>query len=63
MSVKTSARIFLIRHGETNWTVGGKHASTTEVPLSKEGERQVEEARNAYVGAGKLIDPTNVAQM
>lgn len=58
-----SARVFLIRHGDTAWTVGGKHMSFTDVPMSKEGERQVEETRNCYIGRDKLIDPENVLRM
>lgn len=58
-----SARVFLIRHGETSWSVGGKHASFTDVPMSREGERQVEETRDCYIGRNKLIDPENVVRM
>ncbi|BCR92737.1 phosphoglycerate mutase family protein [Aspergillus chevalieri] len=55
-----SARVFLIRHGDTAWSVGGKHASFTDVPMSREGEGQVEETRDCYIGRHKLIDPENV---
>lgn len=58
-----SARIFLVRHGETEWSRGGKHTSTSEVPLSKEGEKQVERAREAFVGEGKLINPFDICRM
>ncbi|EYE95064.1 phosphoglycerate mutase family protein [Aspergillus ruber CBS 135680] len=58
-----SARVFLIRHGETSWSVGGKHASFTDVPMSREGERQVEETRDCYIGRNKLIDPENVVRI
>ncbi|KAL2217645.1 phosphoglycerate mutase family protein [Thermoascus aurantiacus ATCC 26904] len=58
-----SARIFLVRHGETEWSRGGKHTSTSEVPLSKEGEKQVEKAREAFVGEGKLINPFDICRI
>lgn len=58
-----SARVFLIRHGDTAWSVGGKHTSFTDVTMSKEGEGQVEETRNCYIGKNKLIDPENVDRM
>lgn len=58
-----SARVFLIRHGETAWTLGGKHMSSTDIPLSREGEAQVEMTRQSYVGHGRLIEPDNVNQM
>lgn len=58
-----SARLILIRHGDTDWITGNKHASRTEVPLSKTGEQDVEMIRDRLVGAGGLIDPHNVAKM
>lgn len=61
--LSASARVFLIRHGETDWTVGGKHSGTTDVPLSKAGERDAESLKELVVGDGKLIDPTTVARM
>lgn len=58
-----SARVFLIRHGDTAWSVGGKHTSFTDAHMSKEGEGQVEETRDCYIGRNKLIDPENVVRM
>lgn len=61
--LSASARVFLIRHGETDWSVGGKHTGTTDVPLSKAGERDAEILKELVVGDGKLIDPKTVARM
>lgn len=58
-----TSRIFLVRHGETEWSRSGLHTSTTDVPLSPEGEKQVEMAHEAFVGEGKLINPYDVCQM
>jgi probable phosphoglycerate mutase len=33
-------RIWLIRHGETEWTLSGQHTSVTDIALTKAGERQ-----------------------
>ena len=30
-------RVFLIRHGETAWSLSGQHASITDVALTKNG--------------------------
>lgn len=34
------AAVYLVRHGQTEWSESGKHTSRTDVPLTEEGERR-----------------------
>src|SRR6202142_1858066 len=42
--------IWLIRHGETEWTLSGAHTGRTDIPLTAAGERQAQEIGRYLAG-------------
>ncbi|KAI0932015.1 hypothetical protein AcW1_000737 [Taiwanofungus camphoratus] len=53
-------RLILIRHGETEWSLNGRHTGRTDIPLTKRGEQQTAERAQVLVGEGKVVDPKNI---
>src|SRR6185437_4818901 len=37
--MNSDGELWLLRHGETKWTLSGAHTSYTDLPLTEEGER------------------------
>ena len=57
--------MFVIRHGETAWSLTGHHTGTTDVPLTDNGRRLAERIRPALVKetfALVLVSPLQRAQ-
>ena len=58
-----TSRIFLIRHGETEWSLNQQHTGSTEVPLMSNGEQQVKSSAKMYFGDNKMVQPKNLSHM
>lgn len=59
----TTPRAFIIRHGETEWSLNGRHTGTTELPLTENGEKRIRATGKALVGEDRLIVPSKVAHI
>jgi len=58
-----SPRCFIVRHGETEWSLNGRHTGTTELPLTINGEKRVKATGKALVGDDRLIVPKKLAHI
>ena len=57
--------VFVIRHGETAWSLSGQHTSTTDLPLTENGRRVAERLRPLLAKetfSGVFVSPLRRAQ-
>jgi len=53
-------RVYLVRHGETEWSLNGRHTGVSDIPLTANGERMMREMSPRVIGPDKLIKPDHI---
>ncbi|KAH8664577.1 histidine phosphatase superfamily [Xylariales sp. PMI_506] len=56
-------RVFIIRHGETDWSLASRHMGTTDIPLTANGTKRAIVMGRALVGDDRLIAPKSIANV
>ncbi|KAF2822545.1 phosphoglycerate mutase family protein [Ophiobolus disseminans] len=59
----STPRVFIARHGETEWTKNGRYTGSTELLLTPDGEKQVSGTASHLVGSKKLVDPERLVKV
>lgn len=65
MSDEAKVELWLVRHGETEWSADGRHTSVTDIPLTDRGRERARELRNFLAGrkfAAVFVSPMQRAK-
>ncbi|KAF5566551.1 phosphoglycerate mutase [Fusarium napiforme] len=52
--------VFLIRHGQTEWSKAGKYTGRTDIELTDSGKKEATALGDSFFGFNKLIDPSHL---
>ena len=47
-----ASEVWVLRHGETEWSLSGQHTSRTDIPLTEHGREQARQAAGVLAGVG-----------
>ena len=50
--MKATVELWLVRHGETEWSLSGAHTSRTDIPLTEHGRERAKELGSYLQGKG-----------
>jgi hypothetical protein len=62
-TIMPDPRVFIVRHGETEWSLNGRHTGVSDIPLTANGEKRIRATGKALVGSDRLIVPGNLTHM